>query len=145
MAINKHTGQPYMMTYQQYLKYNRSGIYSISVVKDNYTYLLYVGQSKNMYKRVQQHVREILKDYPPARKYQILHNAKISGYFIQFEVLEYCEPEALDDIEQKWIEFYQPSLNTIGMTDDKTIDERLAADEDLAWLLELDDGWFHWE
>ena len=141
----------YLMNYENYLKYNRSGIYSISIVYEGGgCKLLYVGQSKNMYKRIQSHVREMMKEQPLARKYQLLHNYWLSTQEnierkIQFDVLEYCEVEELDEMEQKWIDFFQPALNTLGMTDGKTIDQRLSEDEEIFWILDLPTGWFSWE
>ena len=146
----------YLMTYKQMMKYNRPGIYSISIIypgedgKERGRKLVYVGQSKNMYKRIQSHVREMMKDQPLARKYQLLHNYWLTtqedaNRRIQFDVLEYCEPEDLDEVEQEWIDYFKPCLNTVGMNDNKTIDQRIAEDSEIFWILELPSGWFNWE
>ena len=146
----------YLMNYQQYQKYNASGIYSISVI---YTKpdegvigrkIVYIGQSKNMYKRICQHVREMSKDSPLARKYQLLHNYWLSTQEtadrrIQFDVVQYCDEEDLDKLEQEYIDYYKPHLNTVGMKDQKTIDQRIAEDDEIFWILDLDSGWFCWE
>lgn len=146
----------YLMNYQQYLKYNASGIYSISII---YTTegkgevgrkVVYIGQSKNMYKRICQHVREMTKESPLSRKYQLLHNYWLStqeqtGRRIQFDVVQYCDIQDLDALEQEYIDYYKPHLNTVGMKDQKTIDQRIAEDEEIFWILDLDDGWLRWE
>ena len=64
------------MNYKDHEKYNRPGIYSISIIYEESgdRKLLYVGQSVNMYKRILQHIREITKDWNYSRKYQLLHN-----------------------------------------------------------------------
>lgn len=141
----------YLMTYEQFEKYNRSGIYSISIIYGNGNRkLLYVGQSVNMYRRVLQHVREITKDWSYSRKYQLLHNFWLTtqnddNKRIQFDVLEYCEKEELNRIEQEYIDYLKPCLNTVGMKDEKTIDERIADNEEIYWLLELPGSWFCFE
>lgn len=130
----------YMMTWEQYKKYNNSGIYYITVQKspENEPIIVYVGKSKNMYTRVQQHVRAILEEVPKERKYQILHNVFVNHYKIQFDVLEYCEESELTKREKEWIGCLRPCLNTVGMRDGD-IDKRLAADIELSWLLDLID------
>lgn len=52
---------------------------------------------------------------------------------------------ALLDIEAEYIDYFKPPLNTVGMTDEKTIDERIADNEEIFWLLELPGSWFSWE
>ena len=143
--INPKTGKEYMMSYDEYLKYNKPGIYSISVMENGYLHLLYIGKSVNMYNRILTHVREILKDFPTERKYQIMHNIKENGFKIKFDVVQYWNPDcglSIEDLEQSWIDFYQPPLNTLGIADDRTIDERLADNPKLFWLLELHNGAF---
>lgn len=142
----------YVMNYQQYEKYNTSGIYSISIIygDNDARKILYVGQSKNMYKRILQHVREITKDWSNERKYQLLHNFWLKTCEdptkrIQFDVLEYCAVEDLDQIEQAYIDYLRPVLNTVGMNDNKKIDERIADNEEIFWLLELPGSWFCFE
>lgn len=103
-----------------------------------------------MYKRILQHVREMTKERPLARKYQLLHNYLLSSKEntdrrIQFDVVEYCDVEDLDEMEQKYIDYFKPHLNTVGMNDGKEIDQRIAEDEEIFWILDLDNGWFCWE
>ena len=80
-----------------------------------------------MYKRVLQHVREITKEWPTERKYQLFHNILLEAQrdhtkMIKFDVIEYCDVSALDEAEYVYIEYFKPPLNTVGMNDDKTID-----------------------
>lgn len=118
--------------------------------------IVYVGQSKNMYNRICQHVREITKDLPLERKYQLLHNAWLKTQNpeagdthdvrgVGFEILERCEECDLKVVEQEWIDYYKPHLNTVGMNDNKTIDERIKFDNEIFWLLELGNGWLCFE
>lgn len=54
----------YLMNYEEYQKYNRPGIYSISIIYEGGARkLLYIGKSVNMYRRICRHVREITKDW----------------------------------------------------------------------------------
>lgn len=135
----------YMMNWEEYRKYNNSGIYLIAVQKkpEDEPIIVYVGKSKNMYTRVRQHIRAILEDVPKERKYQILHNVFVNHYKVKFDVLEYCDESELTNREKEWIGCLRPSLNTVGMQDGD-IDKRLAADLELAWLLDLKDG-YNWE
>ena len=146
----------YLMSYEQMLKYKHSGIYSISIIYTNpetqktTQKLVYIGQSKNMYRRVQQHVREMMKDLPLERKYQLFHNYWLStkenaDRRIQFDVVEYCDVEDLDRLEQEYIDYFKPHLNTWGMNDGLTIDQRIALDDEIFWILDLPSGWFCWE
>lgn len=141
----------YLMTWDERQKYYRSGIYSIGIVYNGGDYkLLYIGKSKNMYNRVLQHVRELTKDFSYSRKYQLLHNYWLSAQEdperrIQFNVVECCDEEDLDRIEQEYITYFQPYLNTVGMTDGKTIDQRIAEDSEISWILDLPGSWFCWE
>lgn len=144
----------YLMNYEEYQKYNRPGIYSISIIYEGGNRkLLYIGKSVNMYRRICRHVREITKDWNQERKYQLLHNFWLTAKDdttnnrrIQFDVVEYCDDKsALLDIEAEYIDYFKPPLNTVGMTDEKTIDERIADNEEIFWLLELPGSWFSWE
>ena len=104
-----------------YDKYDRSGIYAIKV--DNK--ILYVGQSKNMRKRIKQHISCIIAENPQERKYQILHNAYANNISITFDVLEYTTgKESLKKAEESWIYIMTPPLNTVYLSED--IDTRLS-------------------
>lgn len=145
----------YLMSYHDYLRYNRSGIYSISVIYtkpngDTSQEVLYIGKSKNMYRRVQQHVREITRDWPKERKYQLFHNIWLAAKtdptkMVKFDIVEYCDEEQLDEAEEVYIDYFKPPLNTVGMNDDKTIDQRLEETEAIKWILDLSNGWINFE
>ena len=57
-------------------KYNHSGIYSISVANK----VLYIGRANNMYRRIFEHRRDILKSNE--KKYVILRQALQDGQAI---------------------------------------------------------------
>ena len=87
-------------------KYDKSGIYSISINEK----LVYIGKSKNMLRRVAEHMTQIVKG-KESHKYSILHQARERGYTIQFDVLEYCHEWELDMAEGEYIRKYRPPLN----------------------------------
>lgn len=92
----------------------------------------------------------MMKDLPLERKYQLFHNYWLStkenaDRRIQFDVVEYCDEEDLDELEQQYIDYFKPHLNTWGMNDGLTIDERIALDDEIFWILDLPSGWFCWE
>lgn len=88
-------------------KYSGAGIYSIGI-KDK---IVYVGKSKDMLNRVCNHIQHI-KDETEGHKYELLHGIQNRGYTIQFNVLEYCEVNSLDEKEIYWINEIKPYLNT---------------------------------
>ena len=66
-------------------KYNRAGVYSISIGNE----LVYIGKSENMLKRLTEHVMEIEREIPKEHKYKVLKEARENHLPIKFDVL-YC-------------------------------------------------------
>lgn len=84
-----------------------SGIYGILI--DNY--LVYIGRSKNIQIRWNQHKKGIEKS--PEKKYELLREALQCGHTIHFVVLEYCDNSELKIKERENILKYEcPPLNS---------------------------------
>lgn len=86
---------------------NISGIYSIyNIVTDEH----YIGQSINLYKRINEHIRKLrLGNHKYSNHGKTLLQKAWDKYgersFV-FSVIETCEKDFLDDREVYWIEFY---------------------------------------
>ena len=91
------------------LKYDAMGIYGIYMDEE----LVYIGQSKNMLKRICNHIRCILNpEKGKEKKYVELRKATN----IRFDVLLYVKNEKdLNKAELDLIHKYQPRLNTVGI------------------------------
>lgn len=93
-------------------KYNHPGIYSISVANK----VLYIGRANNMYRRIFEHRRDILKSNE--KKYVILRQALQDGQAIQFNVVFYTTKVRKDAVQREinereayYINYYLPPLN----------------------------------
>lgn len=92
----------------------KSGIYKIINLLNGH---IYIGQSKNIYKRYHQHHKYEYKNeqrsdfhlYQAMRKYG-LHNFMI-------EVVELCSEDILDEREQYWIQYYNSFKEGYNMTE----------------------------
>ena len=74
--------------------------------------LLYIGQSRNILKRISAHMAHIKNPYTKEsyqNKYKIMRKLINDGYTIKFDVLEYTF--LLDEREGYWIREKQPPLN----------------------------------
>lgn len=89
-------------------KYNHAGIYCICVNNK----VIYVGKSKNMLDRIEQHIHQMMLQFPKESKYIVLQGLRERGYSITFEVLEYADAADLKEREAFWINYYMPTLNT---------------------------------
>lgn len=94
-------------------KYNRAGIYSISIDDE----LVYIGKSYNMLKRIAEHMVGIKLQIE--KKYSILAQNQSSGKAINFDVLYYAKQsnyraleEELGSKEGEYIRRFMPRLNT---------------------------------
>lgn len=94
-------------------KYNRAGIYSISIDDE----LVYIGKSYNMLKRIAEHMVGI--KLQSEKKYSILAQNQRSGKAINFDVLYYAKQsnycaleEELGSKEGEYIRRFMPRLNT---------------------------------
>lgn len=84
-----------------------SGIYKILNTKNN---KFYIGSSKNIIERISIH-KSLLRNNKHDNSY--LQNAynKYSGWFFEFIVLEYCEPNFRIEREQYYIDTLKPEYN----------------------------------
>lgn len=103
--------KPYMVN-----KYQRPGIYTISLLFEDREILVYIGKSTDMLKRISAHIANI--DIDKSNKYRVLRQAKNRGITIQFDTTYYSsaigEQNIKDDIgleEAKQIRQFTPPLN----------------------------------
>lgn len=96
-------------------KYDKKqGIYAVSCQGKDLVQpiLLYIGQSRNILKRISAHMAHIKNPYTKEsyqNKYKIMRKLINDGYTIKFDVLEYTF--LLDQREGYWIREKQPPLN----------------------------------
>ena len=88
----------------------KPGIYAITIDDK----VAYVGQSVDTLQRCKTHIYNtenamLIKE----KKYLLLLSAKLGGHNIDCRVLEYCEPNKLDELEAEYIEKYNPCLNIL--------------------------------
>lgn len=81
-----------------------SGIYKIT---NNTNGKIYVGQSKNVYKREAEHFAALRRKRHPNKDMQKDWNTNNRGF--RFDVVEWCGLNSLNDREEYWIN----KLNTI--------------------------------
>lgn len=104
-------------------KYDAPGIYCIYATYEtkykNVRYLLYIGKSKNMLRRLCEHLLEMDKvswrSYfgEIERKYYLLNDFADAGFRINFDVMCYCDEGMLTAEEDALIAEYNPPLNTV--------------------------------
>ena len=86
-----------------------SGIYCLKMDGE----IVYVGQATNIALRWISHVSNVYcKDSTRYHKamYVAIRKAKLFNHSFSFEVLEYCEEEALNANEYKWMKYYCDNL-----------------------------------
>lgn len=93
-----------------YDKYNHSGVYSISILGN----VVYVGRSKNMRKRILDHMRyiqkpEVVNKSSGPNKYYVLNEAYNEGLTIQFDTL--YDGDDIVFQEAYYINKFRPALN----------------------------------
>lgn len=87
-----------------------SGIYAITLED----FVVYVGQSKDMFQRCSQHIYNTENAMlNQEKKYLLLLSAKIGGHDIDYIPLEYCEESELTSRENFYISSYNPPLNIL--------------------------------
>lgn len=106
---------------KNHIEKDRSGIYSLSFGGK----IFYIGQSKDMRSRVNQHlnwrgrIRERQRKgiWNRAQQLELERYEFIRDNYndIEVQVLEYCPYGRLNEREQKWIEFYKPKYNWEGV------------------------------
>jgi len=83
------------------------GIYAIVNLQNGH---IYIGQSKNMYHRRVQHFMDLRHERHANTYLQNAYNYYGAANF-RFTVVEFIEPEQLDEREQYWIEREKPTYN----------------------------------
>ena len=78
-----------------------SGIYKITNLLNG---KVYIGQSKNIYLRKQQHFVALRRGYHENKLMQADWNRNSRGF--RFDVVELCPLDKLNDREQYWIQHY---------------------------------------
>lgn len=81
----------------------KSGVYKITNIE---TRKFYVGSSKNLWKRANDHERD-LKNNRHCNKYLQDEYDKFSSDSFKFEVIEYCDEDIRKDREQIYLTFYK--------------------------------------
>lgn len=116
-------------SFSLYLKFERelfkgkSGIYGLYYRNE----CIYVGQSSNLYYRLNQHynVEARLKElekiknkadyYHPDKKIEMYNLIKDNLHLIEFKILRFCDYADLDVTENMFISLYQPKYNYVGV------------------------------
>lgn len=84
------------------------GIYKIENI---ITKEVYIGQSKNIFNRWEQHRRNY-KAKEKVRKYPLYRDMRYYGLDkFSFEVIEECSPFLLDEREDYWIRYYAEKVH----------------------------------
>ena len=79
------------------------GIYKITNTVNN---KCYIGQSTNLIKRIQKHIKTLLKGTNRNEHLQNAYNKYGTGNFT-IEIIEECTVENLDEREIFWIDYYK--------------------------------------
>lgn len=88
----------------------KSGIYAITI--DDF--VVYVGQSKNMYQRCCSHIYNMENAMlNNEKKYLLLLSAKLGGHKVDCVPLAYCKEAHLTALENDYIEVCSPCLNIL--------------------------------
>lgn len=90
-----------------YDELSNSGIYGIFINK----YLMYIGQSTNLFKRFKEHI-SFIKVPNNEIKYKYLNKYYNKQYNIEFSIAEFCTEELLKERESYYINTLLPFLNT---------------------------------
>ena len=81
------------------------GIYSYRDIKNDFQ-VIYIGQSKDIYKRHRQHLVKSARNQQPINR---VLQSDVSRYSLQVEMK--CTKEQLDSFEQLFISAYNPKFN----------------------------------
>lgn len=85
-----------------------SGIYLITVRRQDQRPLIYVGQSVDCVRRRRHHMKTLRAGVHDNPRMQHVHN-KYGGDAFSFEIAEECGREKLDEFEQWWLDFIRGS------------------------------------
>lgn len=102
------------ITDEQKQKYEgKSGIYSISYKGE----IIYVGKSKDILNRILAHITnsQVLEAKEFNRQFycELRRLAKDGKEPVQFDILEYCDEQELNEKEGYYIRKHYPKLNTV--------------------------------
>lgn len=96
------------------VKYSKPGIYCIKIEDQ----IVYIGKSRNMLRRVAEHLVELERWKPSSNKYKVIKEARAAGYNINFDVLYKTRKRKPDTIQEDigyqegvYIRKYMPALN----------------------------------
>jgi hypothetical protein len=84
----------------------KSGVYKLSLGGH-----LYIGSSKDLYQRLQEHRRDLRNNAHPVKELQeLVNNSTLDN--VELEILEFCEPEKRLIQESYWIKTLNADLNS---------------------------------
>ena len=87
---------------------NESGIYAITINNG----IVYIGQSKDIYKRCCQHIYNTQNAMlNKEKKYLLLLSAQLGGFDVDCQTICQCEDNQLRGLEDYYIDKYKPILN----------------------------------
>lgn len=90
------------------------GIYKIT---NTYNGKVYIGQSQDIEKRIEQHLTALQKKKHENKLMQKDYNMFSSAF--SFEVLEECSLSLLNEAEKRWIAYYDSSNSMKGYNQNK--------------------------
>ena len=85
--------KPYMVN-----KYQKPGIYTISLLLEDREILVYIGKSTDMLKRISSHMANI--DFDKSNKYRVLRQVRNRGITIQFDTTYYSSAIGEQNIKE---------------------------------------------
>ena len=103
MAIKKTT---FINAELEYYISNFSGIYKITNVKNK---KFYIGSAKNLYKRANWHINDLVKNKHKNPHLQNSYNKY--GNVFTFEIIKLCNDNDLFEIEQYYLDTLNPEYN----------------------------------
>jgi hypothetical protein len=95
------------------IDWNITGIYKIENI---YSHNMYIGQAKDIRKRLREHLECCKSSNPSENKGLVNAWNKYNGDCFDFEILEICEETDLNDREKYWIDYYDSFKNGYNMT-----------------------------
>lgn len=91
----------------------RAGIYCITVDMK----IVYVGKSKNVQQRCRSHIYNIQNAmFNQEKKYLLLLSAFLGGHWVDCFPIQYCDIDCLSELEDRYIEEFNPKLNILTQT-----------------------------
>lgn len=91
----------------------KPGIYCIAVDMK----IVYIGKSKNVYQRCRSHIYNIQNAmFNQEKKYLLLLSAFLGGHLVDCFPIQYCDIDCLSELEDRYIDEYNPKLNILTPT-----------------------------